>query len=265
MWSTKRTKSQKKKSKLVQNKSKQHNPVDQEDETISNIKYYDHATNKQQQEIEIPKYLKEYIILSIEKWLPSLESKYVLSQVVSNIDYFDINDEKSKIKVLDSIISTLTQKLSLFIDTDNEPKNYSLLNKYNKQLLINGYLNMYSPSYVPNVLLILIYEYYDYSLIWDLTEQQMRQFKNATFQHVIYGPKMRINDILFELTLCPMGWQTDFEGFVDCFFEITKPDHIKSVTCLITQYFHEFGIKKKSVRKMIKPNGGYGMVGSNFD
>ena len=76
------------------------------------------------------------MILSIEKWLPSLQSKYILSQVVSNIDYFDINDEESKIKVLDCINSILIQNLLSFIDTEHEQKDYSILDVQNKRSLI---------------------------------------------------------------------------------------------------------------------------------
>ena len=58
----------------------------------------------------------------------------------------------------------------------------------------------------------------------------MHQIKTSKGKDVIYGSKMGIDGMSMELTLCPKGWQPDFEGFVDCFCEITKPDHIKSIT-----------------------------------
>ena len=72
MWSTKRNKSQRKKCRLVQ--KTQQNPKHQSDVSIDETAAITINSNS-----KTPTYLKEYIILSIEKW-PELESKQIISK-----------------------------------------------------------------------------------------------------------------------------------------------------------------------------------------
>ena len=192
---------------------------------------------------------------SIEKWLPSLKSKQIIPSIMSQITDFDINDDKSKIGVLDAIISKLTQKL-LSLNDSTQPKNYAL-SKHTKHLLLDGYINKYwyfdSQRHFPNDLILLIYKYYDYSLIWIIKDTKMSEFRAAKYRDIMYGPKLELRGVLFQITLCPMGWKT--HGYMTCYIELEMEKNIKCICINAVIYIKEFNLWYKAAAHFDRADG----------
>ena len=219
--------------------------------------------DQQQEPYSLPKYLKEYIILSMEKSLPNLESTYILSDIVSSstLTTFDPNDDENKLQLLNHIISKLTTKLQSlsFVQYKNEPKHYMLSNCNNKWLLINGYSNGYnnmfnfsSPApinFIPADIIQLIYKFYDNSLVWTIDAGLMHKFRRSKHKDIIHGPQLKpMKGITFELALCPMGWKK--RGFTVCYLEmIEMAEDIEGVTIDITLYLKELNVETKAAHK----------------
>ena len=193
---------------------------------------------------------KEYIIISIEKWLPLLETKQIIPSTIGGMTHFDINNDESKIQVLDTIISTLTQKL-LLLTNSTQPKNYAL-SKHTKHLLLDGYINKYSN--IPNDLILIIYKYYDYSLIWCIKDETMIEFRAAGYKDIMYGPTLEISGVILQITLCPMGWKS--KGYMISYLElIAMDDNINRIGISVVMYIKEFDLLYKAAVQFTKPEG----------
>ena len=201
---------------------------------------------------------KEYIRASIEKWLSSLETKEIIPSTIAQITHFDINNDESKIEVLDAIISTLTQKL-LLLTNPTQPKNYAL-SRHTKHLLLDGYINKYlssssqKHSNIPTDLVLIIYKYYDYSLIWKIKDEIMSDFRAAGYRDIMYGPTLEISGATLQITLCPMGWKN--KGYMVSYLELTAMgDNINRIGISVVMYIKEFDLLYKAAVQFTKPEG----------
>ncbi len=264
MWTTKRNKSQRKKhnqhlsTDLRRSQQNETHHASKNKSSINSVKSTKRAkipnnninTSKQDNTTMLNNTTNKSKLFSIEKWLPSLESKYIFPESVN------INNNKEKIKALDTIISKLSQKALLLTDP-MQSKNYSLTHE-NKQLLLHGYTKQYAFNYIPTDLIILMWRFYDTILQWVIAGKTMEQFRKCKYKEIMHGPQLNVHDMTFELTLCPMGWYT--EGSLACYLElISKPDNIQSVTYMVSMYVKELNCETRRAKKISSIDNGIGL------
>ena len=130
-----------------------------------------------------------------------------------------------------------------------------VLTKQQEESLVSGYTRQNYLLFIPLVIVKIIEALHDEYFRWTIKGDELVKFRQARNGQIIY-PKscIKINDIKFELRICPNGWKDYAAGSIQCFAEIKYlPDHVANVTfyteigCItIPKYFHSI-INKKSI------------------
>ena len=194
----------------------------------------------------------------METWLPALESKQIIRDIACNIDHFNIMDDKSKINMLNAIISILTQKL-LSLICINPPKFFKIHSSINnKQLVSHGYLRRNSPVYLPIDIMNIIIRYADYSLNWCIKDEIMTQFKQTKYRQKMRGPTLELNGFTFQLYVYPKGRKQ--AGYMGVYLQlIYKSDDIKRLQVAVTVHIKELDLIYSSSREFFKAKKGIGI------
>ena len=127
---------------------------------------------------------------SIKSYLPSLQSTYILSEVISSlsINTFDQNNKLQALDVLDCIIQKLTAKLLYLKDIDpGTNANYSLAISYNRILLIHGYIKNHLRQYIPKDIVQEIHKFYNIPIRLKITNNNdlMDKFESTEEDEII--------------------------------------------------------------------------------
>ena len=93
-----------------------------------------------------------------------------------------------------------------------------------------------------------------------LKDEEMKEFREAEYQKVMIGPKLKLGGITLALTIYPMGWSK--RGYMGCYLElIEKPDdRIESIQASVTIWMKELGLVYKAARAFFTPGAGIGIL-----
>ena len=186
---------------------------------------------------------------SIESWnqyLPSLQSRYILDNIIKShqLHHANPNDSILQTLIIDHIINELIKTTSLLtIPADDYPYRSPSIH-INKHLLTFGYIRQHSMehTFIPTDILSLIFKFYDNSILCPLIDEQMQQFKDE--KHEIILPKINLmKGMIFELLMYPQGYHES--GYTEMILHMIEfPDNIQYILVRFSLYFMEIDHKR---------------------
>merc|ERR1712228_1022943 len=110
-----------------------------------------------------------------------------------------------------------------------------------RDLLVSGYTHQQYNGLLPVDIMNMMLTFYDDVAYWTFDMDELDKFYNQSYKQVLFGPKIKFGDVVFQCTLCPSGWS--HKGCVQFYIEFDKeemngklPKYIKSITCLLVIY-----------------------------
>ena len=137
-----------------------------------------------------------------------------------------------------------------------------------RQHLVTGYNKQYYN--IPLDISRLILKFYDAVAYWDFTNDELEKFYNFEYKQVLWGPKIKFKNIIFQCTLCPSGWS--HRGCVQFYIEFDKeemngklPKHIKSITAYLVIYCKQIEYEYRTPKIFINIESAQGWPAYRLD
>lgn len=129
-------------------------------------------------------------------------------------------------------------------------------------LVVHGYVHQQLKNltlFIPDDLLnYLVIWYYDVST-WKISGSELTKFFSLKNGEAIYSKPFKVDGITFHCSLCPMGWKSNQNGFVQYYLEVKHiPSNISSFTVYFEFYCYETKSSWKGIRTLTKKNDAVG-------
>ena len=138
-----------------------------------------------------------------------------------------------------------------------------------RDLLVSGYTHQQYNALIPGDIMKMILSFYDDVAYWHFDMEEL-DFYNFDYKQVLFGPKIRFGDVVFQCTLCPSGWS--HKGCVQFYIEFDKeemngklPKYIKSITAYLVIYCEQIEYEYRTPKVFLNIESAQGWPAYRID